>query len=73
MFEVANTITYDIKVPFTRETWHGRIKACRGIGASSLSSEEIAAWEREHKSYMESLPETFDILHYATVMDLRAK
>lgn len=73
MFEVANTITYDIKVPFTRETWHGRIKACRGIGASSLSSEEIAAWESEHKSYMESLPETFDILHYATVMDLRVK
>ena len=33
MFEVANAITYDINVPFTRETWHGRMKACRGIGA----------------------------------------
>lgn len=73
MFEVANAVAYDIKVPFTRETWHGRIKACRGIGASSLSAEKIAAFEREHKSYMETLPETFDILHYATVLDLRAK
>lgn len=73
MFEVANAIAYDIKVPFTRETWHGRMKACRGIGASSLSAEEIAAWEREHKSYMKTLPETFDVLHYATVLDLQAK
>lgn len=70
---LPNAIAYDIKVPFTRETWHGRMKACRGIGASSLSAEEIAAWEREHKSYMKTLPETFDVLHYATVLDLQAK
>lgn len=73
MFRVANGITYDIKIPFTRETWHGRMKACRGIGASSLSSQEIAAWEKEHLSYMKTLPETFRILHYATVLDLQKK
>lgn len=73
MFKVANAITYDIKVPFTRETWHGRMKACRGIGASSLNAEQIAAWENEHKSYMETLPETFDILHYVTILDLQVK
>lgn len=73
LFQVANASTFDIKVPFTRETWHGRMKACRGIGASSLSKEKIAAWEEEHKSYMKTLPETFYILHYATVLDLQAK
>ena len=73
MFEVANSITYDVEVPFTRETWHGRMKACRGIGASSLSPEEIAAWEEEHLRYMETLPESFHILHYVTVLDLQAK
>ena len=73
LFEVAHAITYDIKVPFTRETWHGRMKACRGIGASSLSPEEIAAWEKEHLRYMETLPERFEILHYVSVLDLQAK
>lgn len=73
MFKVANAITYDIKVPFTRETWHGRMKACRGIGASLLTVEEIAAWEKEHKSYMKTLPEMFNVLHYVTVLDLQAK
>lgn len=70
-FEAANTLTYDIKVPFTRETWHGRMKACRGVGASSLSAGEIAAWEKEHLAYLSSQPETFEILHFATVLDLR--
>ena len=73
MFEVANAVTYDINVPFTRKSWHGRMKACRGIGASSLSHEEIADWEEEHLRYMETLPETFNILHYVTILDLQAK
>ncbi len=47
MFEPVHMLTYDLPVAFTRDSWHGRIKACRGIGASSLSQSEIAAWERE--------------------------
>ncbi len=71
LFEPANMVTYDLPVTFTRESWHGRMKACRGIGASSLSDEEIAAWEKEHMAYMQTVPETFEILHYVTVLDLR--
>jgi len=70
MFKAANLITYDTNVTFTRESWHGRMKACRGIGASSLSNEKIAAWEQEHTGYMQSLPEKFSILHYVSIMDL---
>ena len=73
LFEPANMLAYDLPVTFTRESWHGRIKACRGIGASSLSMEEIAAWEKEHMEYMQTLPEIFDILHYVTVLDLKKK
>lgn len=73
MFEVSNAIAYDARIPFTRETWHGRMKACRGIGASSLSPQEIAAWEKEHLEYMKTLPEEFSVLHYITVLDLQAK
>lgn len=47
-FEAVYHEEYEIPVPFTRQSWHGRIKACRGIGAS-LSPEEIERWEAEHK------------------------
>lgn len=70
-FEVENEITYDLPVTFTRESWHGRMKACRGIGASSLSAEDIARWEVEHKEYLITIPKTFDILHYVSMLDLK--
>ena len=73
MFQASNMLAYDLPVHFTRESWHGRIKACRGIGASSLSPDEIAAWEQEHWAYMQTLPEDFDILHYVTILDLEKK
>lgn len=72
-FTVAHAAAYDLAVPFTRETWHGRIKACRGIGASSLSPEKIKAWEKEHLAYLSSVPETFSIPHYATILDLQKR
>lgn len=69
-FTMAHGVAFDIPVRFTRETWNGRIKSCRGIGASSLSPEEIDAWEKEHLAYLATLPESFDILHYVTILDL---
>jgi len=71
LFEVEDSFSYDLPVAFTRESWHGRMKACRGIGASSLTAEEIAKFEQEHIEYMNSLPESFVIPHFATVLNLR--
>jgi hypothetical protein len=60
-------------VPFTRETWHGRMKACRGVGAS-LSEEELQRWDAEHRRLLEEIaPERFDVLHYAALALLRKK
>jgi len=73
LFEVKNSIVYDINVPFTRESWHGRMKACRGIGASSLSDEAIAGFDKEHIKILSEVPETFDILHYVAILDLQKK
>lgn len=70
LFRVEHTVTYDLRVPFTRESWHGRVRACRGIGASSLSDAEIAAFEAEHRALLASFPETFDILHQVTLIDV---
>lgn len=72
-FEVENAETYDLKVPFTRESWHGRMKACRGMGASSLSPEVISKWEKEHKEYLETVPEAFDIIHFVSILNLRKR
>ncbi len=64
---------YRIKVPFTRESWNGRMKACRGIGAS-LTETEIAMWEDEHKRLLaETAPAEFDILHYGAIAELKRK
>lgn len=68
-FSAKNLISYDITVPFTRQSWQGRIRACRGIGASSLPQEAIDAYETEHTRLLQSFPEEFEILHHVTLMD----
>lgn len=70
LFNVANAITYDLDVPFTRESWNGRMKACRGIDAS-LPKETIMQFEDEHKKYLQTVPENFTIPHYASILDLK--
>lgn len=73
LFEVENAITYDVNVPFTRETWHGRIVACRGIGASTLTDEQKADFSKEHIKYLKTISETFEIPHYVTMLNLKKK
>lgn len=72
-FEVDNNIVFDLNVPFTRESWNGRIKACRGIGAS-LSNNEIKNFESEHLELLKKIaPENFNILHYVAIKVLSRK
>lgn len=64
---------YDLKVPFTGESWHGRMRASRGVGAS-LSEEELARWDAEHRALLQQIaPEKFEVLHYAAVRILEKK
>lgn len=70
-FELAYHEEFTLKVPFTRDSWNGRMKACRGIGAS-LTDQEIVMWEQEHRQLLEEIaPKEFDILHYGAVAELR--
>ncbi len=72
-FELVHHEEYPIAVHFTRESWNGRMKACRGVGAS-LTADEIAAWEREHLEQLaRTAPEGFDVKHYAAIAELRKK
>lgn len=72
-FELTFHEEYPLSVPFTPESWHGRMKACRGIGAS-LAPHEIAAWEQEHtKLLSEIAPAAFTVAHYGALAILKKK
>ncbi len=72
-FELEEHEEYDLTVPFTRETWHGRMKACRGVGAS-LSEEDLAEWDKEHRKLLDIIAsEHFDVLHYAALTILKKR
>ncbi|MCR4652683.1 MAG: class I SAM-dependent methyltransferase [Eubacterium sp.] len=70
-FEMEDHEEYDVMVPFTKESWHGRMKACRGVGAS-LSGEELKRWDQEHRNLLDEIaPEQFKVRHYAALAVLR--
>jgi len=72
-FELESHEEYDLTVSFTRESWHGRIRASRGIGAS-LSEDKLAAWDAEHRELLDRIAsEQFEVLHYAAMAVLRKK
>lgn len=72
-FELVYHEEYPLYVHFTRESWNGRMKTCRGIGAS-LNKSEIAMFEKEHMQLLETIaPNEFDVLHYAALAELRKK
>lgn len=72
-FDMTYHEEYPLKVHFTRESWNGRMKACRGVGAS-LTEHEIAEWEKEHRKLLsETAPLEFDILHYGAIAELHTK
>ena len=72
-FEMEDHEEYDLMVPFTKESWHGRMRACRGVGAS-LSEEELARWDREHRGLLDRIaPEQFEVSHYAALTVLKKR
>lgn len=72
-FEPVYHEEYDLNVRFSKESWHGRMKACRGVGAS-LSGNELEAWEKEHRELLDRIaPDEFDVHHYAAIAELVKK
>ncbi len=72
-FEMEDHEEYDLMVPFTKESWHGRMRACRGVGAS-LSETELARWDKEHRELLDMIAsEEFEVKHYAALAVLRKR
>lgn len=73
MFRLVHHEEYLLEIPFTRAHWHGRMKACRGVGAS-LTKEALAAWEQAHLELLQRIaPPQFTIQHYAAIAQLQPK
>ncbi len=62
LFPGRKTETFYADLPFTRESWHGRMLACRGTLAS-MSEETLAEWGKAHLGFLESCPESFTVRH----------
>lgn len=61
-FENGQLDIFECKLPFTRESWHGRMLACRGTKAS-MDNETLNKWEKEHLKLLSQYPEEFEINH----------
>lgn len=62
-FDNPHMDTLVVDLPFTRETWHGRMMASRGVMAS-MSSEKIEKFNKEHMAMLiEKYPEEFTVKH----------
>ncbi|MCR4692157.1 MAG: methyltransferase domain-containing protein [Lachnospiraceae bacterium] len=72
-FDVVLRKEYRVDVPFTREGWHGRMRACRGVGAA-MTTEQLMAWDEEHMRMLhESAPEKFIVKHYVSFAELQVR
>lgn len=72
-FDITYREEYDVLIPFTRESWHGRMRACRGVGAS-LNTDDLQAWDEEHMQMLKNkVPSEFEILHYVSIAELTVK
>jgi SAM-dependent methyltransferase len=66
-FDLQTFNVTEVPLEFTREAWQGRIRACRGIGAS-LSTAEVERFDADHRALLESIaPTTFTVLHHMTI------
>ena len=72
-FVLLSQKEFRVDIPFSRDSWHGRMRACRGVGAS-MSPEQLAAWDREHREMLEqNAPEKFMVKHYVSVAELQVR
>ena len=72
-FELVSQEEFRVDIPFTRETWHGRMRACRGVGVS-MSTENLMKWEEEHwQMLMNNTTDKFNIKHNISIAELERK
>ena len=62
-FRLKSYHDYKVDLPFTQESWRGRMRATKWIGAA-LPARQTAAFDREHQELLERIaPAQFSIRH----------
>lgn len=70
-YKMEKEFSYSEDIPFTRDTWAGRIRATRGVGAV-LDGEGLKAFDSRHKSMLENnAPDQFAIPHHVLINSYR--
>lgn len=70
-FRMTTFHTFDVILPFTVDTWNGRMKASRGVGAT-LSPDEVESFSNEHiKMLTDGFGESFDVKHEIVIMKFK--
>ena len=63
LFRQVGDVCENVDVPYTRESWNGRVCACRAI-LPSLPADVCAEFSREHMELLAGIaPESFNIEH----------
>ncbi len=62
LFDGRITDSFYCDIPFTRESWHGRMCACRGTLAS-MRKEQFDAWNAAHEKMLREYPKAFTVKH----------
>jgi len=72
-FHQVELMVFNVEVPFTRESWRGRWRACRGVGAT-LASAQIEQFDSDHAKLLAStVDQEFVVLHQIVCRILRAE
>lgn len=61
-FELEHVESYNAVLEFSKEAWLGRIKSCRGVGAS-LSRDKINEFENEYRAILQKYSEPLRLKH----------
>ena len=72
LFDGRKTKIIDCDIPFTRESWHGRMCACRGTLAS-MPPKVFDKWSAELISFLNKLPADFKVQHKLCISYFKLK
>lgn len=61
-FAGIESFSFDVEIPFARETWRGFIRTTSPVGAS-MTTEQLDRFDSEHEQLLRNWPETFNIPH----------
>jgi ubiquinone/menaquinone biosynthesis C-methylase UbiE len=61
-FDNPQMVNFFIDLPFTKDSWHGRMKACRGVLAS-MDKDTFEMFEKRHLELLDHLPQQFTVKH----------